>query len=83
MDKKIYLLSKEGNFYKANLHSHTTFSDGTLTPEQSKEVYQKQGYSDQASVQHHLDHLLVVLSHLYLEEADRSFSGNEDRCHSQ
>lgn len=63
MDKKIYLLSKEGNFYKANLHSHTTFSDGTLTPEQSKEVYQKQGYSIIAFTDHR-----IYKNHKYLND---------------
>ena len=28
-----------GNWYKGNLHSHTTVSDGKMTPEQSVEVY--------------------------------------------
>lgn len=54
MDKKIYLLSKEGNFYKANLHSHTVFSDGNLTPEHSKEAYQKEGYSIIAFTDHRI-----------------------------
>ena len=40
-----YLLPKEGKFYKANLHCHTTLSDGKLTPEQVKEEYMKRGYS--------------------------------------
>lgn len=38
MERK-YLITHEGNFYKANLHSHSTFSDGVLTPEQAKELY--------------------------------------------
>ena len=28
-----YLLPENGNFYKANLHCHTTVTDGELTPE--------------------------------------------------
>ena len=28
------LLPSEGQFYKANLHAHTTLSDGHLTPQQ-------------------------------------------------
>ena len=31
---KKYLLPESGNFYKANLHCHTTDSDGQDTPEQ-------------------------------------------------
>ena len=30
--------------YKANLHSHSTDSDGDLTPEQMKEYYKANGY---------------------------------------
>ena len=36
---KKYLLPKDGTFYKANLHCHTTLSDGHLTPEEVKEIY--------------------------------------------
>ena len=31
---KKYLLPENSNFYKANLHCHTTISDGRLTPEE-------------------------------------------------
>ena len=31
---KKYLLPENGNFYKANLHCHSTFSDGKWTPEE-------------------------------------------------
>lgn len=34
-----------GNWYKGNLHSHTTISDGMLTPEQNVKLYQDHGYS--------------------------------------
>ncbi len=49
---KKYLLSKEGNFYKANLHCHTTISDGKLSPEQVKELYKSKGYSIVAYTDH-------------------------------
>lgn len=42
---KIELIPEQGNFYKANLHCHTTLSDGQYTPEEIKELYKKQGYS--------------------------------------
>ena len=53
-----YLLPKEGNFYKANLHSHSTLSDGSRTPEQLKEAYKAQGYSVFAYTDHNcmVDH---------------------------
>lgn len=49
---KTYLLPEKGNFYKANLHCHTTVSDGKWTPEQVKENYQARGYSIVAYTDH-------------------------------
>ena len=34
---KKYLLPENGNFYKSNLHCHSTFSDGKWTPEKRQE----------------------------------------------
>ncbi len=34
----------EGQWYKGNLHSHSTVSDGMLTPEEVVALYQKNGY---------------------------------------
>ncbi len=39
-----YLLPKEGSFYKANLHCHTTVSDGGMTPEEIKNLFKSKGY---------------------------------------
>lgn len=47
-----YLLSEEGNFYKANLHSHSTVSDGELTPDEMKALYKNEGYSVLAFTDH-------------------------------
>lgn len=52
MSKRIYLLPEQGQFYKANLHAHTTLSDGTWTPEQLKQEYLKRGYSVVAYTDH-------------------------------
>lgn len=49
---KKYLLPEEGRFYKANLHMHTTVSDGQMTPEEVKEEYMKRGYSIIAYTDH-------------------------------
>lgn len=49
---KKYLLPEQGKFYKANLHTHTTVSDGHLTPLQVKELYKKNGYSILAYTDH-------------------------------
>lgn len=48
----IDLLNKNGTFFKANLHCHTTVSDGHMTPEQVKKHYQKHGYSIVAFTDH-------------------------------
>lgn len=47
-----YLLPKEGNFYKANLHCHSTVSDGKWSPEEIKEKYMEKGYSVIAYTDH-------------------------------
>lgn len=55
MKNKIrYLLPKQGHFYKANLHCHTTLSDGHWTAQQVKENYVKQGYSIVAYTDHNV-----------------------------
>jgi hypothetical protein len=41
----IDLLRKNGTWYKANLHCHTTVSDGAMTPQQVKDWYKAHGYS--------------------------------------
>lgn len=49
---KKYLLPENGAFYKANLHAHSTVSDGRWTPEEVKERYMEQGYSVVAYTDH-------------------------------
>lgn len=49
---KKYLIPEEGSFYKANLHSHTVLSDGHWSAEQTKQEYQKRGYSVVAYTDH-------------------------------
>ncbi len=49
---KKYFLPKDGNFYKSNLHCHTTVSDGKNTPEEIKEIYKNVGYSIVAYTDH-------------------------------
>ena len=49
-----YLLPKGGNFYKANLHCHSTFSDGRLSPAELKKIYMEQGYSVIAYTDHNI-----------------------------
>ena len=40
---KKYLFKNDQNLYKANLHCHTTVSDGKMTPEEVKDTYKKEG----------------------------------------
>ncbi len=49
---KKYLLPENGNFYKANLHCHSTLSDGKLTVDEIKEEYLGRGYSVVAFTDH-------------------------------
>ena len=51
---KQYLLPSDGKFYKANLHCHTTVSDGAWTPEEVKANYKAAGYSIVAFTDHNI-----------------------------
>ena len=48
---KVYL-DKEKNYYKANLHCHSRYSDGRATREEIKEQYKAHGYSAVAFTDH-------------------------------
>ena len=60
---KHYILPKDGNFYRANLHCHSTLSDGKLTPEELKEIYKSAGYSVLAYSDHN-----VLIDHTNLND---------------
>lgn len=49
---RTYLLPEGGHFYKVNMHSHSTLSDGRQTPEELKEAYLEMGYSAIAFTEH-------------------------------
>ncbi len=55
------LLPRDGQFYKVNMHSHSTLSDGRQTPEELKAAYLAKGYSAIAFTEHRVLH---DLSHL-------------------
>ena len=48
-----YLLPQK-NCYKANLHCHSTISDGDFTPEELKKLYKDNGYSIVAYTDHEI-----------------------------
>lgn len=50
---KKYLLPQK-NCYKANLHCHSTVSDGDYTPEELKKLYKDNGYSILAYTDHEI-----------------------------
>ena len=61
----VTLISKEQKQFKANLHCHSTLSDGELTPEQLKEAYKSRGYDVLAITDHE-----YPMSHAHLSEDD-------------
>lgn len=60
-----YFISKTQRQYKANLHCHTTVSDGSLTPEEAKAAYQSAGYDILAITDHE-----VPKSYAHMTEPD-------------
>lgn len=61
----MYLISPKKNQYKANLHCHSTFSDGRKSPEELKEMYKKHGYSILAITDHE-----TPKNHSYLNDEE-------------
>ncbi len=61
----IYLISPDKKQYKANLHSHSTMSDGYRTPNELKEMYKSEGYSILAITDHERP-----MQHQYLSDDD-------------
>ncbi|MBR6502439.1 MAG: hypothetical protein IKT42_03270 [Clostridia bacterium] len=62
---KKYLLPTDCNSYKANMHCHSTLSDGSMTPEELKETYKSAGYSVLAITDHE-----GIFDHSYLDDAN-------------
>lgn len=59
------LLPAAGRFYKANLHTHSTVSDGQSTPAELKKLYKDHGYSVLALTDHEL-----LVDHSDLTDSD-------------
>lgn len=47
-----YTLQRDGHYFKGNLHTHSTVSDGEATPEQLKALYKSHGYDFLAITDH-------------------------------
>lgn len=70
---KKQLLTNNKKFYKANLHCHTTLSDGKLTPKQIKESYKAHGYSAVAFT----DHDIMLAHHELTDDEFIALTGFE------
>ena len=60
-----YVLPENVNWYRANMHCHSTISDGNFTPEELKEHYKNHGYSILAVTDHE-----VIVDHSDLNDRD-------------
>lgn len=75
-----YLLPEGGQFYKANLHNHTSLSDGRLSAEEIKELYKRNAYSVVAYTDHDIflrhnelcDESFVALNGFEMEIDDKN-----------
>lgn len=85
---KKYLLPESGQFYKANIHCHSTVSDGCLTPEQIKKAYMDHGYSVVAYTDHDVfidhqdltDENFVALNGYEMEINEAPQEGRQRKC---
>ena len=72
-NNRVYLIDGRKSCYKANLHCHTTISDGEKTPEEIKELYVARGYQIVA----YTDHEVLVLHDDLNDESFLAMPGYE------
>ena len=65
MSETKYLLPPVKKYFKTNLHTHSTISDGRLPPEEVKAYYKERGYSILSLTDHN-----VVADHSALNDED-------------
>lgn len=65
MATKKHLLPQVDRYFKANLHTHSTISDGKLTPEEVKQVYKDRGYQILCLTDHN-----TIVNHSNMNEPD-------------
>ena len=65
MTAQKHLLPQVDRYFKANLHTHSTLSDGKLTPEEVKEGYKAKGYQILCLTDHN-----VIVNHSDMNEPD-------------
>ena len=87
--KKI-LLDENLNFYRANLHCHTTVSDGKKSPDEIKKFYMQHGYSVVAYTDHDVfiphndltDDKFIALNAMEISPTgNKSYSSRVGLCH--
>ena len=88
--KKV-LISAEKKQYKANLHSHSTMSDGALTPSELKDMYKSYGYDILAVTDHchpyshqeltEPDFLMLTGYEVYIRESGGPFDPFKPEVH--
>lgn len=54
MNQVKHLLPRVSQYFKANLHTHSTISDGTLSPEAVKQLYKDLGYQILSITDHNI-----------------------------
>lgn len=88
--QQIYLLPQGTQQFKANLHAHSTFSDGALTPEEMKALYQEHGYHIIAYTDHNVlnyfkeldeENFLTLCGYEVDVYDTSSYGGFEKTCH--
>ena len=65
-------LAGEGRWLRGNLHTHTTVSDGKLTPEECIRLYKEKGYDFLCITDHHNGTFHVDLKRANLLWLERS-----------
>lgn len=60
-----HLLPQVQKYFKTNLHTHSTISDGRFTPQQVKNMYKEKGYSILALTDHN-----IIADHSDMNEDD-------------
>ncbi len=60
-----YLLPNISRYFKANLHTHSTVSDGKLTPQAVKDAYKALGYQILCLTDHN-----IIADHSHMNEPD-------------
>jgi len=73
------LFSDSKKWYKANLHTHTTLSDGKKTPEECEKIYKDHGYNVLALTEHRKTYISKEEDNFILlcsTELDTFYRGN-------